>query len=200
MDAETHSWQQVLVRGIWKPSPFCHPAKFKIDLPVKFLDAFTEYNIQAEVSRRPACFLWFLVFLLRLRWLNGVPYCTRERVPTAKPVSEQKTKTSHPMGNLFSCWASAWEITSLPVLDCLSKHLALLTIIPPEVVIILLLWLWQVLNRPPGPGGGLWHSTFEKHKPHVHQFRVCLPSPSDAFLKGCTFLKQRWLMGLSKNF
>lgn len=57
LHAETHSWQHVLVRGIWKLSPFCHPAKFKIDLPLKFLDAFTEYNIQAEVSRRPGCFL-----------------------------------------------------------------------------------------------------------------------------------------------
>lgn len=55
--AETHSWQHTLVRGIWKPSPSCHPAKFKIDLPLKFLDAFTEYKIQAEVSRRPGCFL-----------------------------------------------------------------------------------------------------------------------------------------------
>lgn len=51
MGAETPLFLQVLLRGIWKPSLFCHLAKFKIDLPLRFSDAFTENKIWAEVRR-----------------------------------------------------------------------------------------------------------------------------------------------------
>lgn len=166
----------------------CHMAKFKTNFSFKFLDASTEYNNQAEASRRPVLVsvlppkAYLAQWCSLLHWGKGVHGQTYKQA-----------KTPIWWASLFSCL----KIISLYFLDYLFQ-----TASPPNHPnypptisghYFLLLWQWHVPNRPAGPGAGLCHSAFLKHKSHAHQLKVCLPSPSDASLKGCSFLKEHHL-------